>query len=61
MKDCETNDCRKEKMGCNGCYYDKDAEIIEELKNKKIRKFANNPYRKTFEFLDWLKKEKENK
>ena len=22
MKDCETNDCRKEKRGCKGCYYE---------------------------------------
>lgn len=32
MKDCETNDCRKEKRGCKGCYYeeniDKDIEIF---------------------------------
>lgn len=35
MEDCETNDCRKEKRGCKGCYYenkniDKDIEILKE-------------------------------
>jgi hypothetical protein len=35
MQDCETNDCRKEKRGCKGCYYenkniDKDREIVKE-------------------------------
>ena len=24
--DCETNDCRKEKRGCKGCYYDKNFD-----------------------------------
>ena len=24
--DCETNDCRKEKMGCKGCFYDKNFD-----------------------------------
>ena len=40
--DCETNDCRKEKRGCKGCYYneseenmsdkniDKDIEMLKE-------------------------------
>lgn len=32
--DCETNDCRKEKLGCKGCYYEDkniDKDIIEKL------------------------------
>ena len=24
--DCETNDCRKEKRGCKGCFYDKNFD-----------------------------------
>lgn len=33
---CETNDCRKEKRGCKGCYYNKSAdEMFEELGYKK--------------------------
>lgn len=47
MEDCETNDCRKEKRGCKGCYYDKsegnmsyknidkDIEILKKLKTEK--------------------------
>lgn len=27
--DCETNDCRKEKRGCKGCYYYEKKDIIE--------------------------------
>lgn len=38
---------------------DKDIEIIEDLKNKGIRRFVDSPYRQTVEFLDWLRKEKE--
>ena len=26
MPDCETNDCRKEKRGCKGCYYNESEE-----------------------------------
>lgn len=26
MEDCETNDCRKEKRGCKGCFYDEKEE-----------------------------------
>ena len=26
MPDCETNDCRKEKRGCKGCFYDKNFD-----------------------------------
>ena len=34
--ECETNDCRKEKRGCKGCYYNKTAdEMFEELGYKK--------------------------
>lgn len=27
MQDCETNDCRKEKMGCKGCFYENGVTI----------------------------------
>lgn len=38
--ECETNDCRKEKMTCKGCYFDEGTEItadkiFEELGYKK--------------------------
>lgn len=53
MEDCETNDCRKEKRGCKGCYYDEKekeknkiiygAMLLEELNRKFIeREFGNN-------------------
>jgi hypothetical protein len=39
MEDCETNDCRKEKRGCKGCYYDKnideDIRITKGLYNER--------------------------
>lgn len=35
--DCETNDCRKEKRGCKGCYYNKKVKLSEHDKDE-IRK-----------------------
>ena len=36
--ECETNDCRKEKRGCKGCYYHKEEDITKEI--RKIIKYC---------------------
>ena len=60
--DDERNSCQKEKMGCKGCYYDKDnKEIIKYIKNleNKIEdlKIQKNYYKKMYlESNDFFKK-----
>ena len=39
MQDCETNDCRKEKRGCEGCYYNKES-LIKDI-DRALENFKN--------------------
>ena len=34
--DCETNDCRKEKRGCKGCFFDEGTEITADEMFKEL-------------------------
>lgn len=46
MQDCETNDCRKEKRGCEGCYYNKES-LIKDI-DKALRNFKNEKVEITY-------------
>ena len=41
-RDCETNDCRKEKRGCKGCYYDEKEEKKCEYCSVDVYNFKHN-------------------
>lgn len=57
MEDCETNDCRKEKLTCEGCFYRKQKEL-EEMDAKSVYKAVRNKIDK--ELLKWYEKYKKN-
>lgn len=39
--DCETNDCRKEKRGCKGCYYEERKRINDLEKTLQVLDIVN--------------------
>lgn len=36
MMNCETNDCRKEKRGCKGCFYNEGTEVTADEMFKEL-------------------------
>ena len=55
---CETNDCRKEKRGCKGCYYDELQEDL--IEHEKTSFEFQELYIKTKSELETYKKANDN-